>query len=331
MSTPLRLRDDLDALTVLVRRTADYLGILDTFVEKDFWVTELLRAVAPGWNADGQQVNTVFKGGTSLSRVYRLTERFSEDIDILLVYPDGLSTSRREDALKGIAERARAHLGLDGEQAVSSSSTRGVKRNVSYFYPRRFVSPAAREHLLLEMGSRGGPEPHGPGIVTSMVAEYARDVLGETSQDWQEWEPVHVAVLSAERTLLEKCALLHDLAVRIGEGDTDALSKMHTAGRHYYDLGCLMNSPQVRRNLASLGTTGVVALTADIDERSNGAGWSFRPRPAGGFAASPAFDPSAACHEAAAAAYATAMEMVHGERPSLEQCLAMITAHPHLL
>ena len=40
---------------------------------------------------------------------------------------------------------------------------------------------------------------------------------------------------------MEKCALLHDLAIRISEGDADALNKMHTAGRHYYDLGCLMN------------------------------------------------------------------------------------------
>jgi len=325
------LREDQDALSVLVRRAADHLGILDTFVEKDFWVTELLRAVAPGWVIDGQHVSAVFKGGTSLSRVYRLTERFSEDVDILLVYPDDLSPGPRDQALKGIAERARTHLGLDIDQAVSSSATRGVKRNVSYYYPRRFTSPAVREHLLLEMGSRGGPNPHLPGTVTSMVAEYARDVLGEAPETWQEWEPVQVAVLSAERTLLEKCALLHDLAVRISEGDGDALSKMHTAGRHYYDLGCLMNSPQVRTELAAMGTAGVVALTADIDERSSGAGWSFRARPAGGFATSPAFDVSAACHAAAASWYATAMAMVHGNRPSLDDCLATITANPHLL
>ena len=129
------LREDQDALSVLVRRAADHLGILDTFVEKDFWVTELLRAVAPGWVIDGQHVSAVFKGGTSLSRVYRLTERFSEDVDILLVYPDDLSPGPRDQALKGIAERARTHLGLDIDQAVSSSATRGVKRNVSYYYP----------------------------------------------------------------------------------------------------------------------------------------------------------------------------------------------------
>ena len=124
---------------------------------------------------------------------------------------------------------------------------------------------------------------------------------------------------------------MHALAARLSEGDADALGKMNTGGRHYYDLRCLMNSPQVRADLAALGTAGVVALTADIDQRSGGAGWSFRARPDGGFATSPAFDPSAACHEAAVTSYATAMAMVHGDRPSLDDCLAAITAHPHLL
>jgi len=68
------LRDDLEALTALIQQTASALGIDQAFIEKDFWVTEVLRAVAPGATmrvGDTQeQVTVVFKGGTSLSRVF---------------------------------------------------------------------------------------------------------------------------------------------------------------------------------------------------------------------------------------------------------------------
>jgi predicted nucleotidyltransferase component of viral defense system len=51
------------------------------FVEKDFWVTELLRAVVS--EAAVSCAVAIFKGGTSLSKAYRIIERFSEDVDIL--------------------------------------------------------------------------------------------------------------------------------------------------------------------------------------------------------------------------------------------------------
>lgn len=77
--TPPRLREDLDSLTELVRLAADHLGLDTAFLEKGFWVTELVRAVAAGdhvSDAKGNQlpVTTAFKGGTSLSRVFHIAE-----------------------------------------------------------------------------------------------------------------------------------------------------------------------------------------------------------------------------------------------------------------
>jgi hypothetical protein len=50
-------------------------GISPAAVEKDYWVSEALRALASGYGDD-----FVFKGGTSLSKGYRIIELFSEDI-----------------------------------------------------------------------------------------------------------------------------------------------------------------------------------------------------------------------------------------------------------
>lgn len=72
---------------------AEQLSIPELAVEKDYWVCQALRAIeehAPG--------ETIFKGGTSLEK-QRLIERFSEDIDLLVI---GTYASRRavERALK---------------------------------------------------------------------------------------------------------------------------------------------------------------------------------------------------------------------------------------
>ncbi|WP_280344964.1 nucleotidyl transferase AbiEii/AbiGii toxin family protein [Nocardia neocaledoniensis] len=60
-------------------------------LDKDFWATEVLRAatfpVEVTGETDSGLLTVIFKGGTSISRVYGLIERFSEDIDRLVVFP----------------------------------------------------------------------------------------------------------------------------------------------------------------------------------------------------------------------------------------------------
>jgi hypothetical protein len=328
------LRDDVEALTAAIQRAAEHFGIIDAFIEKDFWVTEVLRSVASGATVTVAGVETpvtaVFKGGTSLSRVFRLTERFSEDVDILIAFPEGASQGSRDRALKHIVERCHEHLG-PAVTAETVTSTKGVKRNVEFAYPRQFVNPIVREAVLLEMGSRGGPEPHESRTLHSMLAEYAAEVLGEGAETWEEFAPVTIATLNPERTLLEKCALLHNLAVRFDEGDETAMEYMGRAGRHYYDLRCLLSNDGVRAALAAMGPEGVVTLVGDINAQSAKAGWRFVARPDAGFGASPAFDPSAKCQLAAERSYGVALGMVHGTQPSLADCLTVIKANAHLL
>ncbi len=149
MSNPLdedvpRLRDDVNTLSALVQQTSQHLGIDAAFVEKDFWVTELLRSVSRGEEittaAASEPVTVVFKDGTSLSRVFHLIDRFSEDVDILVTFPLATGIATRDRALRRLAERARQHLGLSDDQCVTQESTKGVKRNIRFHYPRAFPS-----------------------------------------------------------------------------------------------------------------------------------------------------------------------------------------------
>ena len=153
-----RLRDDPDALNALVSRVAQHRGVNPAYVEKDFWVTEVLRIASrprPIVGSD-EPVGFIFKGGTSLSRVFGLIDRFSEDIDLLVAFPQGPGASARHAVLKQVDAEIGVHLGTPG---IVGPSTTGVKRDTTYVYPASFSGGVLKEGALLEMGSRGGTHP----------------------------------------------------------------------------------------------------------------------------------------------------------------------------
>jgi hypothetical protein len=65
----------------LFREASAILGMSPAVVEKDFWVCWVLKKIFSSRNL---KKHFVFKGGTSLSNVYRIIERFSEDVDLIL-------------------------------------------------------------------------------------------------------------------------------------------------------------------------------------------------------------------------------------------------------
>jgi len=65
----------------LFQETAAVKGMTPAVVEKDFWVSWILGRL---YQDDDLTRQLMFKGGTSLSKVYDLIERFSEDIDLIL-------------------------------------------------------------------------------------------------------------------------------------------------------------------------------------------------------------------------------------------------------
>ena len=315
-----RLRDDPDALNALVSRAAQHQGVNPAYVEKDFWVTEVLRVASRPRVIAGSDLSAefIFKGGTSLSRVFGLIDRFSEDIDLLVAFPSGPGLGSRHAVLKQIDAEVAAHLGVPG--GVGASTT-GDKRDTTYVYPPSFPGGGLREGVLLEMGSRGGTHPASLHPLRSMVAIYAGEVLGEGDSAWEEFAPFDVNVLAPERTLLEKLAAVHAAA---SAGDAHALVK---AGRHFYDIAQLLSSPTVTDALDALGPHGVRELAADVDRHSESAGFAWSARPDGGFADSPAFDARAPGHADVVRGYEAALGLVYGDKPPFSFVLETVNAH----
>ena len=72
----MKLHEDPVVFSELITATAAHIGLPEIYVEKDYWVTKALKHLS---ESDFRDI-TVFKGGTSLSKAYRIIDRFSEDI-----------------------------------------------------------------------------------------------------------------------------------------------------------------------------------------------------------------------------------------------------------
>lgn len=325
-----RLRENPNDLDALVGITAEALGMPAVYVEKDFWVAEVLRAASVEQAIalpDGSlvPVTCTFKGGTSLSRVFGIVERFSEDVDLLAEFPAGTSLSARHKILKAVDGAVRNHLSLAEHQVTVGSSTTGVKRYTTYAYPTPNPDPSLKEGVLLELGSIGGTQPSASHQYRSLVADHAMTVLGDEESSWEEFASFSVNVLAPERTLFEKLAAVHDAASR---NDTAALLKH---GRHFYDIHRLVQNRQVASVLETMDGASKQKLVDDIDQQSLTAGFSLTRRPTDGYASSPAFDPKHPSHDAIETGYDAAQQLVYGELVPLEEAVASVHRARQLL
>lgn len=228
-------RDDFPELVALA---AEHHAIPSpAIVEKDYFVTEALRAIA-----DRFPYPTIFKGGTSLSKGWGLIERFSEDID-LYVDTKGLSEKARKTRLRELVP-AVSSSELFGAEEVVDSTTFG--RSVRFPYASRYFLDGMPTSVLLEAGVQSGTYPTERRSITSLLGAFldAREVERETEDRW----PFEMTILHFRRTFVEKCfALHHYVAQRV----IDAGRELGTYARHYYDLSRLIATPEVRAMLSS--------------------------------------------------------------------------------
>lgn len=144
---------------------ADHLKMPVLAVEKDYWVTRALRGMAtarPG--------GFIFKGGTSLTKGWRIGNRFSEDIDILVVdRPAPDSVNGRDKILKAICDEGANACGAQAERLQGG---KGEHRTVSVAYNAHFASDGTLlDHIRLELGYSGGPAPTELLMLTPLLGE----------------------------------------------------------------------------------------------------------------------------------------------------------------
>lgn len=196
----MRLHEDTEAFSELVQATAEAVGLPQVYIEKDYWVTKALKHLSESAHVN----DVVFKGGTSLSKAYRLVERFSEDIDLAVLAGDK-GDSARKALLKGVEVAVASGLHeVEDDPRVSKGSK---YRKTVYRYPRSIDGAEfgqASPELLIEVNAFTHPEPYELRQIQTLIAE-TLPTLGRADLIAQfGLEGFFVNVLSVRRTLVEK-------------------------------------------------------------------------------------------------------------------------------
>ena len=233
-------------------------------LEKDFWVSWLLGLL---FAQPTLAPYLVFKGGTSLSKVFGVIDRFSEDIDLCLVPEFVGADAAGFDALTSRVKRDAAVLEMQrlcGEKAqqvvfplLEKEATKvlgpppantwlryeldvDAKSPILYFrYPvtqQRGFAYVARE-VKLELGTLTDQQPTGRHPVRPLLA----DTYPALFEDWN----CMVTALALERTFWEKATILHSEFHRPAESPTPA-----RYARHYFDMVKLLAHVDAKQFLA---------------------------------------------------------------------------------
>ncbi len=248
----MKLHTSIQDFTELIRLTATHFAILPEFVEKDYWITLILYRLSQSSHID----SVVFKGGTSLTKGYRLINRFSEDIDVAL-----LDERMTGNALKTKIRKIEKVITTDLTEIEEPGITRkgSVYRKTLFQYPSNVNSRLGnnvQKRVILEINSFANPYPFVQQKITSFIAEF----LSATNQTEaiQEFglQDFSLNILDKRRTMLEKFVSL--LRFSFAENPKTELAKKI---RHFYDLYYLANDencakylqlPEFRNDLTEL-------------------------------------------------------------------------------
>lgn len=220
-----------------------HVGLTETLIEKDYYVTEALRLIAHEYP---QQV--IFKGGTSLSKAWNLIQRFSEDIDLFLnkeAFEPSLGESKADKTLKQIESIVASYpaLTLDREKKASK---KGIYRHSYLHYPQQFPSLGlVSNRIFLEVGTRSGTYPVEECEISSYISQFLKEK--GVSLNAEDETIFTMRVLHYRRTFVEKLFAIHS-AVMDFQNQQKALRNQV---RHYYDLYCLAQTNEITQLLTS--------------------------------------------------------------------------------
>jgi len=229
------------ARSAILRKCEADLGRPAWILEKDIWVCWALRTLFRMPDAP----TMAFKGGTSLSKVYRAIDRFSEDVDITIDYKsldpgfdpfdpklsktklrancDGLKARVIEvrgsfaDYMAGRLDR-ETNAGGDIEVGEDGESLRIHYQSALDGEANGYMKPS----ILVEFGGRNTTQPMERHTVQPYVVGHTVDLFFPTAE---------VPVLAGERTFWEKATLIHVECLR-----DDFEARVERKSRHWYDL-----------------------------------------------------------------------------------------------
>ena len=229
----------------ILRTVAANSGRSAVILEKDIWVCWVLQALFS--MSDPHPM--AFKGGTSLSKVYGIIDRFSEDVDITLDYRafndgfDPFADSASRNQIRLFSDRLKARVASCIRDVVGPALDAAAERlaangqhdiyigddgeTIRFAYPSAVEEPGGyvRSEVRLEFGGRNVIDPHEQHAIVPDIAALTPDL---------DYPAANVTVLSPARTFWEKATLIHVECHRRRFAD-----RPERLSRHWFDLTCL--------------------------------------------------------------------------------------------
>lgn len=209
-------------------------------LEKDIWVCLALQKLFTMPNA----LSMVFKGGTSLSKAFRVIDRFSEDVDVTIDFRNftnedpflaNVSNTRRKKISDNLKNSLREHLKeivlpyLQTEIQNECNSTPTIKlttdgEGIEIYFKSVLESPSTyiKPFVFLEFGARNFTEPNDVHEIMPYIASEVPALA---------FPKANVTVLAPERTFWEKITMIH---VECNRGKFK--EKSSRLSRHWYDV-----------------------------------------------------------------------------------------------
>jgi hypothetical protein len=245
----------------LFSETAARMNLLPGLIEKDFWVCWTLKHL---FSIPEFESHLLFKGGTTLSKIFGVIQRFSEDIDLAVDWEmlgfrgdrsphSVMSKTKQTKLLKEMLQACEEYISSDFlgilRKRISELLTGDLQWKVevdqddpnivNFFYPATaetvtYVRPAVR----LELGTHAEFIPNEEYTIRPYAADHFPDLFENAGCELQ--------AIKIERTFWEKATILHQEHHR--DADRPSPPRM---SRHYYDVFMMGKRDDIRT--AALG------------------------------------------------------------------------------
>lgn len=212
------LHNDRETFSQAINLVTNKNGIRPEIVEKDYYVTMILRLLSE------RLPFIVFKGGTSLSKCHKAINRFSEDIDITI---DTTISQRQKKKVKEAIEEVSSILGLSIPNIDETRSRRDYNRyEIEYNPIDELDDVAVLPTVILETSYTAISFP----VSELPVHNYIGDMMLEEAPDYIEkysLSPFTMKVQDISRTLADKVFAVCDYYLQ---------NKTENRSRHLYDI-----------------------------------------------------------------------------------------------
>ena len=213
------LHENKELFEEVIFNTADFCKLTIAIIEKDYYVTLILKEIAK------RNPDIVFKGGTSLSKCYKIIDRFSEDIDLNINGNTRPGESKRKRLKEHIID-AIDYCKLTLTEPESIRSRRDFNKYV-IDYPTQFDAGILKQHLIIETAVFFRAYPVEKMEADSFVYNYLLSNKNNDIVELYDLAPFVLNVQTTDRTFVDKLFAL---------GDYYLANTIQGHSRHIYDL-----------------------------------------------------------------------------------------------